>query len=748
MFPRLFPMRIPALAFLTLSSPLFAQSAWNLDGAGSWGLASSWMPEGVPSGTGVSASLNFDLTANRTVTLDANRTVGTLTVGDPAAPYANFSLNAGVSGSQLIFDATGSSEALLHFPVADSAATNSLGAGITLLDNLEIRTASATIAAQSITGSMTGAFEIRKTGPGIVTLLGSSSTYSGGTRIEAGKLNVGRAASLGAGAVTVLDGGTLATSSTGVTFSSALNLSGLGCVDVATGARLGALRLANGNNMSGAVTLAAPARISAFGSTGTVSGVISGPHKLELGWKPPLGSASSNSGGTIMISGNNTHSGGTEVINAIVDLAHASALGTGPVTVHSPTDGAIGGPAQLRLADGLSFSSTLTLGENAGVATSGSVTPGALTTAVGATATWAGPINIYATPASGGHFGSSSTGQLILTGVIHGEGFDVLQENGTVVYSGAGTYTGLKVSGTARLGATNGLSQKSVLTLGYAKAVGTLDLNGFSQRLFGLQGDASKGVVTSETAAILTVQNTTDCVYLGAFSGPVSLVKRGDSTLTLGSSLPEGGLDVRVGKLVLTQATLPDTLALKLSTGAVVELTHGDYDFIASLLVDGTAQPEGLWGPVGSGAQHESPLFAGSGFLQVGAVSDPYLLWLQSYPALSTVPQKDREADVDGDGIPNLLEFLFGTGPTNPELVNPASMSSPGDSLIFTFPRSDAASSLNARVQRAPSPAGPWTNVTTGINVEDDPLVAGVDRVSVTVPFLGESELFLRLKVD
>jgi hypothetical protein len=55
-----------------------------------------------------------------------------------------------------------------------------------------------------------------------------------------------------------------------------------------------------------------------------------------------------------------------------------------------------------------------------------------------------------------------------------------------------------------------------------------------------------------------------------------------------------------------------------LSTGSTLELKFsGAADVIDSLVIDGVSQPMGTWGAIGSGAEHTSPLFAGTGLLQV-----------------------------------------------------------------------------------------------------------------------------------
>ncbi len=72
----------------TLNSLMSAGGSpvWNVDASGNWGTGSNWWNGTVPSGTGVEAVLGSVISTSRTVTMDANKTVGTLTI-DSASSY-------------------------------------------------------------------------------------------------------------------------------------------------------------------------------------------------------------------------------------------------------------------------------------------------------------------------------------------------------------------------------------------------------------------------------------------------------------------------------------------------------------------------------------------------------------------------------------------------------------------------------------------------------------------------------------
>ena len=129
-----------------------------------------------------------------------------------------------------------------------------------------------------------------KVGTGTLTLLGAN-IYSGGTTISGGVIQVGNNNAVGTGTVT-LDGGTFRAGSNTlvVTNPFSINASG-GNVDT------------NGN-----LELA-------------LTGSISGPGALtKIG------------GGTLVLDGNNTYSGGTFLQQGTLALAQDNALGTGPLT--------------------------------------------------------------------------------------------------------------------------------------------------------------------------------------------------------------------------------------------------------------------------------------------------------------------------------------------------------------------------------------------------------------------------------
>jgi hypothetical protein len=133
------------------------------------------------------------------------------------------------------------------------------------------------------------------------------------------------------------------------------------------------------------------------------------------------------------------------------------------------------------------------------------------------------------------------------------------------------------------------------------------------------------------------------------------------------------------------------------------------------------------------------------------AVATPYESWVGTKGLNGAEAAFD--ADPDGDGVPNGMEFVLG-GEPNP--ANPNAGATPvlptaqalGDNLIFTFTRTDAAAYLNPVVEFDTDLVAPWTiavapdNAT--IEVTDG---TPADTVKVTIPKNGAPSQFVRLKV-
>jgi autotransporter-associated beta strand protein len=252
--------------------------------------------------------------------------VGGAATGASITGSGTFSLGGNVT----VFDATtGSSGATISCPV-------SLGSTRTFT----IADDGTTAADLTMSGQISGAAGIIKTGSGTMVLSGGN-TFSGTTTISTGILNVQNIAGLGttAGGTTVSSGAELQFQGGIAVGAEPLTLVGSGTL----GSSGGALYNVSGNNsFSGAITLTEATRINSLAGSLTLSGTVdlAGFTLIIQGASTNAnlisGVISSSGTGAIQkvgagkwaLSGTNTFTGGVQLLNGTLDIRNASALGT------------------------------------------------------------------------------------------------------------------------------------------------------------------------------------------------------------------------------------------------------------------------------------------------------------------------------------------------------------------------------------------------------------------------------------
>lgn len=194
-----------ALPIASALALLFAGTAsavnWTPTAGGtySWNDNANWDAT-FPDAAGAVANLSLDITGNQAINLNANQTVGSLTIGDTDSSNT-LTINA---GSSLIFDNGGSNTSLVK-TAGTHATPDLISAPVILNDNLIISVDSA-YNSNSVAGGLRIAggisdggsgLGITKTGSGTLSLQGgAANSYTGPTIVNNGTLVVQTANSI------------------------------------------------------------------------------------------------------------------------------------------------------------------------------------------------------------------------------------------------------------------------------------------------------------------------------------------------------------------------------------------------------------------------------------------------------------------------------------------------------------------------------------------------------------------------
>jgi autotransporter-associated beta strand protein len=490
-----------ALAFFALiaiSTPA-ATSTWSGGGGNvNWSTAGNW--DTTPTSS-TSTDLIFAGTTN-------TGTIGTPLNQDIAAPMLlnTMTFNSGAAafflgGSALRFQAASntitqsSSNAVSIANAINAPSTNSTFT-INLAGNgTGLITLSGVIAA----GSGQRDYAVVKSGASTFVLSGNN-TYTGGTTINGGTLCINSATSLGATAG-------------GLTINA-------GTLEISTG--FTTTRVYTLGNAASTIQVDAS-------QTLTVSSAIAGTGKLNK-----------TGAGTMVLGGNNTFSGGTDVTAGTLQINASERLAnTGTLSVS-------GGTFDLQ-----TFSETV----------------GAVTLVSGSiTGTGAGTLT-----------GSAYTLQSgTVSAILAGSGTVTKNTSGTVTLSGANTFSGaLTVAdGTLSIGTINNASASGVLgnsanavVMGGSGTTGTLSYTGSTA-----SSTKTFTMATSGTGVFDVTNSGTTLTLSGLIGGSGNLTKTSAGTLSLsGSNTFSGVLTVAAGNLSI--ATINDASAngvLGNSTNAVV----------------------------------------------------------------------------------------------------------------------------------------------------------------------------------
>jgi fibronectin-binding autotransporter adhesin len=383
---------------------------------------------------------------------------------------------------------------------------------------------------------LSGSSSLTKQGSGVVSL-SQTSSFTGKTWIQSGTLSVSTlnrvvsplaSSSLGA-PNSVLNGtidlgsltstGVLTVTGTAQTTDRIINLAGTTGGGILEQAGTGALVFSGSVTATGAGSKTLTLRGAGPG-TGEISGAIADNSAVN---KTSLRKEGS---GTWTLSGANTHSGGTTLVDGTLRLGHGAALGTGPISIQ-------GGALENATASVMTLPDSLSQ-------------------------TWSGSLRYSG--AQGWNLGSGSvqlasnvTAQIAapnvtIPGPVFGSGSLTKDGPGTLVLAGNNTYTGATTvqSGTLVLDGPNALPANTALTV--AAGAKVILQNGAPIPFYSGAGTVS---IAPGTPVVLGTGNSAGSASL-VLSGSSTLTKVGSETLVLSGSnaytgktwIQSGGLSV------------------------------------------------------------------------------------------------------------------------------------------------------------------------------------------------------------
>ncbi len=414
----------------------------------------------------------------------------------------------------------------------------------------------------TVGNALSGAGRVVKTANNLGSLTGNNS-HSGGTDIQGGTLEVLSTGALGTGGVSMAAGTSLSVNYLGAANTALSNvLSGAGSL-VKSGSGTVVINNA-GNSYTGGTTITAGRLGLNFGDgLGTGNVAISAGAELGIGGVTVANSISgagrviktANNIGSL--TGNNTHSGGTDIQGGTLVVNSPTALGTGSVSMATGT------------ALNVNYAGSANVALNNVLTGAGSLIKDGSGTVI---------MNTAGNSYSGGT--TINSGRL---GLNFG---DALGTGAVAVAAGAQLAIGDITFGNA----VSGAGQIVKTSSGAASLTGTnthsggVDIQGGSLAVTG-NGALGTGTVSIATGASLNYTNTAASTFSNGLSGAGTFNKLGAGQLTFSSNFSVGGLSLQAGR---TRMNVVGTTNVTVGAAATLD---GTGRIVGNLINNGIVAP-------------------------------------------------------------------------------------------------------------------------------------------------------------
>ena len=702
---------------------------WTANASGTWSDTGNWSGGTPANGTGSADFASLDITADRTVRLDAALSVSGMTFGDTATgTAAGWTVNDNGNSANILtlagtapaitVNALGTGKAAtIGAVLAGTSGLTKNGTGTLVLSAINTYTGNTTVNAGTLqlangggTGAIRGTLSINS-GAAVLSTAASSFGYNVGTKVDVLVINSGTLTHNPSGGTLTLS--SLAVSMTGGLMDST-GSAGFDFYDTNGNTSVATFASANPATIAGQINL----RAGDNDLTGTVFTVADGPAADDLvvsanmanGQYQGAASLVQKSGaGRMVLSGNNTYTGGTILNAGTLVAASKTAMGANSTVTFSPGSGAV---LELATPDGtLSNTYNLSMGSNR------------FNTIV---------VNRATTGEAGYGIGTLQLGSSTMT---FNRGTNILG-NGSVSIN--------------TLDLSSGNNDRPVVLNGTATinvaAASIISNNSISKRLQ-LDGSAAN--------------STIGAISNGGGSGLLTLIKAGSGTWTMSANNTyTGDTTVAAGTLVASTASFAGNSNLSISTGGVLQLNFAGPNAIRSLAINGVQQSPGTWGGIASGATYRTALISGTGILNAttGAADRTFASWAAAYNLDSMPGQAGFTGDPDSDGIPNGLEWILGGDPLASSPACLPQATGDASNLALAFTRAVASKTSATLVAEWSTDLAIWTSVpigatssgpdAKGVTVTVTPNTGGPDSVVVAVPLsnAASGKLFIRLK--